>query len=90
MDIANTPYSELPSKWQAENAAAAESGVQAVLKHEGNVELAAADIHDSWLDRNGEWAEPHQKAPYIELSDTEKEKDRVVARAAWDALLARL
>jgi len=34
------------------------------------------------LERNGSWAEEGQKLPYLELAESEKEKDRVVVRTA--------
>jgi len=43
-------------------------------------------MHDKWLERNGEWAPAEQKLPYDELSEEEKEKDRVVIKKAIDAL----
>lgn len=81
VDIANTDYKNLPKKWQAENKASAESAIAAVQAHD-NVDSAASQIHDDWLSRNGDWAPDEQKLPYSELSEVEKEKDRVVARAA--------
>jgi len=84
VDIANTPYQELPSEWQAENKASAETAADAVLAAaaEGRalddafVEDASSVIHEKWLERNGSWAPEEQKKPYAELSEEEKQKDR--------------
>ena len=87
VDIANTPYAELPPVWQAENKSAAESAICAILKNpDATVESLAATVHEDWLDRNGDWAPPEQKLPYAELTEEEKEKDRVVVRAALASL----
>jgi thiamine pyrophosphate-dependent acetolactate synthase large subunit-like protein len=82
IDIANTSFEKLPYQWQQENLAAAEAALSRVKAAKGDIDLAAAGIHEDWLSRNGEWAEPHQKLSYEELSEEEKEKDRVVARIA--------
>lgn len=86
VDIANTAFLDLPHKWQEENLLAGRSALAAVTEEEGNIESVAARIHRDWLSRNGEWAEEHQKRPYHLLSEEEKEKDRVLARAALKIL----
>lgn len=86
VDIANTGYADLPPKWQAENAAAAAGAIQAVSENPRDLEAAASAVHEDWLSRNGEWAEPEQKLPYAQLSEVEKEKDRVVVRAAREEI----
>lgn len=90
VDIANTPYEELPSEWQGENKISAEVAVNEVEKareagqplDESFVEAASSTLHDKWLERNGSWAPPEQNIPYAELSEEEKEKDRVIIRKA--------
>lgn len=97
VDIANTPYGELPSDWQAENKASAEvavSEVQRAIEHglpldEPFVESASAVLHEKWLERNGSWAPPEQNKPYAELSDEEKDKDRVIIRQAIEVSRSR-
>ncbi|MCO5990316.1 hypothetical protein NE235_29805 [Actinoallomurus spadix] len=93
VDIANTRYGDLPADWQKENKESARVAVHLVTdaKKEGVdtgssdfMESASAKVHDAWLERNGEWAPPEQKLPYEELSEAEKEKDRVVVRKALD------
>ena len=86
VDIANTPYDKLPNKWKEEGKVAVKGAIMAVQKFAGNIEQASNEIHEQWLERNGEWAEPHQKVPYAELSEEEKEKDRVIARIACKVL----
>ncbi len=88
VDIANMPYSELPSDWQYENHASAQVTVDQVADavsggtelNAGFVETASAVLHEEWLKRNGAWAPAEQKLPYAELSEAEKEKDRVIIR----------
>lgn len=90
VDIANTRYRDLPSDWQAENQASAEVAIREVERairrgenlDENFVEKASSSIHDAWLSRNGSWAPPEQNRPYGELSEDEKEKDRVIVRRA--------
>jgi len=94
VDIANTTYEALPSKWQAENLASATAAIVAVeaLARGDNVdtELVSAAVHVAWLERNGDWAEPEQAVPYAQLSEMEKDKDRSVAAAAAAALGVQL
>ena len=82
VDIANTPYKDLPEDWQAENEVSAEIAV--TLAQEGTeVEKAASIIHEKWLERNADWAPAGQKCPYEELSKEDKEKDRMIIREAY-------
>lgn len=93
VDIANLDFGRLPAKYQFENAAAAEGAVRVIGESsnaEGivgvDLEAASARVHDQWLERNGSWAPPEQNKPYSTLSEIEKEKDRVVVRAAAQAI----
>ncbi|MEN9390641.1 MAG: hypothetical protein RLZZ283_741 [Candidatus Parcubacteria bacterium] len=63
VDIANTPFKDLPRDRQAENLAAAASALRAVDKHTGKrkitflqqaqlVELVAGEIHADWVSRD--------------------------------------
>lgn len=79
--LAHLEFAELPAEWRAENLAAAEAAVQAVITSV-TVEEAAAKVHESWLSRNDSWAPEELKCSYDRLSAPEKEKDRVVARIA--------
>jgi hypothetical protein len=90
VDIANTPYSDLPSEWQAENRASAEIAINEVLKaaqanramDEPFVETVSAVLHQDWVVRNGSWAAEELKKPYMQLPEEEKEKDRYFVRRA--------
>lgn len=90
VDIANTRYEDLPSDWQAENKASAEVAVAEVEKaiatgvslDDSFLELASSVLHNKWLERNASWASEEQKKPYMDLSEREKEKDRVIIRKA--------
>jgi hypothetical protein len=91
VDIANTRYQDLPADWQKENKDSASVAVRLIadgrsqgadLSSSDFMESASSKVHDAWLQRNGEWAPPEQRLPYDQLSEAEKEKDRVVVRAA--------
>jgi len=83
IDIANLDFEDLPPKWQRENLAAAESVLDIMKSHPGiDTESAANLVHVGWLQRNRDWASPDQKKDYEDLSEKEKEKDRVVVRIA--------
>lgn len=90
VDIANTSFAELPSDWQGENRAAAEVAMNEVFRateggqnlDETFVDEASANVHDKWLERNGEWAPAEQNKPFGELTEEEKEKDRAQVRKA--------
>ncbi len=90
VDIANTIYTDLPEDWKGENKKSAEVAVtqveqalrNAIPLDEQFVEIASSALHDKWLERNGSWAPPEQNVPYSELSEEEKEKDRVIIRKA--------
>ena len=87
IDIAGLGNSQLPSKFSAENTAAAAGAINAIsVSPEGGMEEWAAVVHDQWLERNGAWAPAEQKLPYSDLSEGEKEKDRAVVRAALEVL----
>ena len=85
VDIANTPYSALPSDWQEENKASAEIAVAEVIKTlDAFIESVAALIHTEWVARNGTWASEELKKPYLALPEDEKEKDRQFVRRALE------
>jgi hypothetical protein len=86
VDIANTAYADLPTQWQAENHAAATAVVHAIEANPTpDVEELADVVHQEWLSRNAEWAEPTQLLPYAELPEDEKQKDREVVLTALAA-----
>lgn len=97
VDIANTPFLDLPSDWQLENVEAANSTrailegaeftVVALLEELNNVTSSARTlfgeaVHEAWLQRNA-WAKGSELAvPFCELSFEEQEKDINLLRAA--------
>ncbi|MFA6038919.1 MAG: hypothetical protein WCV62_05305 [Candidatus Peribacteraceae bacterium] len=93
VDISALAYADLPTDWQAENKANAEVVVDYLLNavaasqplDSNFVEAASAVAHEKWLERNGADASEHQKPPYAQLSEDEKEKDRFSVRAAVEA-----
>ncbi len=90
VDIANTDYENLPEDWKGENKLSAEVAIHDIQKavnekralNKEFVESASDSLHIKWLERNGSWAPPEQNIPYNELSEEEKEKDRVIIRKA--------
>lgn len=90
VDIANTDYANLPEDWKGENKISAEVAMDEIYKAIENgqelnadlIEQASEVIHIKWLERNGSWAPVEQNKPYAELSEEEKEKDRVIIKRA--------
>lgn len=88
VDIANTNYGYLPEDWKRENKISAEVTLDEIYLHKDKnqelneefIEKASATLHEKWLDRNSQWAAAEQELPYNELSEEEKEKDRVIIR----------
>ena len=91
-DLARLEYYELPTDWQKERWSGAKIALDTLLKIvklgkplDGEfVEYASDIIHEEWLPRNMDRAKDYHKLPYAELSDFQKEKDRIFARAAID------
>ena len=90
IDIANTDFIGLPKDWQAENEASAQVAAMLLsnaLKSGTSldndfIEMASAVIHEKWLDRNHAFASDDQKFIYEDLSEDEKDKDRVIIKKA--------
>ena len=78
----NVPFNKLHPDWKKENLAAGKAAMDAVNKHPKDVERAAEHVHNEWMKRNPR-AEHNasQYVPYHQLSEPEKEKDRVHVRA---------
>lgn len=83
VDIANTSFEDLPTDWQAENAAAAEVVVGIIDSLDGDVDLGNDEVreqvgsmvHDAWLERNA-WARGGKlDVPFSELPKEEQDKD---------------
>ena len=92
LDILNSSYSELSDDWKGENKFSAEVAMDEIYKAIDNgatldddfIESASSVIHDKWMERNS-WAKEQQPelfVPYNELSEEEKEKDRVIIKKA--------
>lgn len=77
----NVSFEKLHPDWQKENLAAGKAALDAVNKFPNDEEAAAEQIHNEWMKRNpkGDW-NAAQHVPYEDLSDEEKEKDRVHVR----------
>lgn len=81
VDIANTPFHELPADWQAENRSAASVVVRLMgdraidLAQEADRQHAGHVIHEAWLERN-DWARGGElDVPFAELPPEEQAKD---------------
>lgn len=68
VDIANTPFAELPTDWQEENLLSAKVAIE-------KMEEVLYLVHDNWLDRNDGHASVDQKVQYSRLPNAEKLKD---------------
>jgi len=80
-DIANLPFAQLPPAWQSENIMAAKQALAIINNSqiELTLEEAAAAIHEAWLKRH--WpVDEKLLAAYPELSEVEKEKDKLVIK----------
>ncbi len=98
LDIANTPFKDLPTDWQAENRASATAAIGIVksiqsqrldLTEPAVIEMASARLHENWLSRNGSRAPKEQKLPYDQLSPQEQAKDRAIIQQAITLLTER-
>lgn len=87
IDLQRLSFDELPPTFVAETTRAAEHVVGLLQASPGlSLEALAADVHIAWLQRNGEDAAPALAVAYAELSEHEKEKDRIIVRTAALAL----
>lgn len=84
VDILNMAYDELPEDWVQENRATAQVACRQVLRglrqkrafDRTLVEQVAERIHKAWLTRNAYRSTPDMLAPYADLPESEKDKDR--------------
>ncbi|MFZ4648295.1 MAG: hypothetical protein ACOYMB_01515 [Patescibacteria group bacterium] len=83
VDIANTPFSELPLDWQEENYLSAKVATE-------KLEEVLYLIHDKWLDRNDNYASGEQKTQYSRLPNEEKLKDLDILKEAIDLVERKL
>ena len=83
----NVPFDKLHPDWQKENLAAGKAAEYAVKKFPDDIEKASQFIHIEWMKRNPKADyNAAQHAPYDELPEDEKEKDRVHARTMMNLL----
>jgi hypothetical protein len=77
----NVPFEKLHPDWKKENLAAGHAAHHAVKHFGNNMEKAAEHVHNEWMKRNPKADyNAAQHVPYDDLSDDEKEKDRVHVR----------
>ena len=84
IDIANTPFEQLPVAWQNENYLSAEVVMKDISHLESDIlglELESQKVHVAWQNRHPE-ARGEQAEPYDKLSTLEKDKDRLVVEEA--------
>ena len=83
----NVPFDKLHPDWQKENLAAGQAAEHAVKKFPDDIEKASEYIHIEWMKRNPKADyNAAQHVPYDQLSEDEKEKDRVHARTMMNLL----
>lgn len=93
VDIANTDFEDLPYNWKYENIEAAKVAVNLVYEKILNLEKISIEtieemsniVHEKRLERN--WIAgsfENQKVSYEDLSEEEKEKDRLQVNIAID------
>lgn len=87
IDIANTPFADLPETWQKENMASAKHVIRAIDENpDATDDEIASMVHDAWVARNETWAPDDLKVPFDQLPEDEKDKDRLVVEEARKAL----
>ena len=90
VDLSSTSFEDLPVDWQKENRLAAQVVLDEIFRavvsgqklDEKFVEKASAVIHEKWLAREMNQAQTKQKELFADLTEEEKEKDRVQIRKA--------
>ena len=95
VDIANTDFADLPDNWRYENIEAAKVAVDLVYEKMLNLEKISNEmieemsniVHEKWLERNWiEWSFENQRVSYENLSEEEKEKDRIQIKTAIEVI----
>lgn len=79
IDIANTPFADLPNEWREENIQGAISAIYGLALY-NDIESVAAYVHAEWVQRNRDCAPPELLVPYDDLTEEDKEKDRLFVR----------
>ena len=98
VNIAKTKYEDLPQDWQLDNKNGAASALEAILdKKITDFEEASSYVHDKWVERNGEKdyvikdkelysVELNRCKTYDEISEAQKDKDRLFVRLALETI----
>jgi predicted metal-binding transcription factor (methanogenesis marker protein 9) len=94
VNLSETEYSNLPEDWKKERILGSEiviNEVEKKIKEKGicnqkDTEEIADLLHIKWLERNNMRALEEQKNRYIDMSEYEKEKDRIFVKAAISVL----
>ena len=95
VDIANTDFEDLPDNWKYENIEAAKVAVDLVYQKILNLEKITTEtieemsniVHEKRLERN--WIAgsfENQRVSYQDLSEEEKEKDRLQIKTAIEII----
>jgi hypothetical protein len=88
INIAGCAFEQLPPSYRRENLRAARAAIESHLAHpREHLDRHAARIHDQWLARQKQ-PPPALAVPFARLSKVEKDKDRVVAKVARQAVTA--
>jgi hypothetical protein len=95
VDLANTDFEDLPNNWKHENIEAAKVAVDLVYEKILNLEKIATEtiekmskiVHEKRLERNWiAWSFENQRVSYEDLSEEEKEKDRLQIKTAIEVI----
>jgi len=95
VDIANTDFEDLPDNWKYENNEAAKVAVDLVYEKILNLEKITTEtieemsniVHEKRLERNWiAWSFENQRVSYEDLSEEEKEKDRLQIKTAIEVI----
>ena len=93
VDIANTAFEDLPDNWQYENIQAAQVAVDLVYEKDlgkitaETIEELSKIVHEKRLERNWiAWSFENQRVLYEDLSEEEKEKDRLQIKTAIEVI----
>jgi len=95
VDIANTDFENLPDNWKYENIEAAKVAVDLVYEKILNLEKISIEtieemsniVHEKRLERNWiDWSFENQRVSYKDLSEKEKEKDRLQVKTAIEII----
>lgn len=94
VDLAKVSYDELPKDWKFERDEGAKIALDLARQalqareplDENFIERTSEILHSKWLERNAHRAGEVQMRAYVDMPESEKEKDRCFARAAVEVL----